>query len=91
MGEIYIHTLSYRYYGRRGRKSRTMFPVSYGPFDNAEAAREWIRLKGFTCATKLMSGPAPENIRLSPGEPAGLKPDARAALLDIKTQPARSA
>ena len=67
MGEIYVHTFSYRYYGRRGRRSRTMFPISYGPFRTEEDAREWIRQRGMTRATTLMASPASENIKVAPG------------------------
>lgn len=67
MKEIYVHTLRYWYYGRSHRRSRTMFPISYGPFRHEEEAREWIRQSGFTRATTLMYFPAKENIRVTPG------------------------
>ncbi len=64
MNETYVHTLRYRYYGRNNRQSRTMFPISYGPFKDEDAAREWVRQRGLICATKLMSMPAEENIKI---------------------------
>jgi hypothetical protein len=71
MNDIYVHTLRYHYYGRRGRQSKTMFPISYGPFKDEEAAREWIRQRGITRATKLMDVQAEENIRVSLVHTAG--------------------
>ena len=65
MRERYVHTLRYRYHGWNHRRSRKMFPVSYGPFKDEDAAREWIRLSGITTATTLMSLPASENIKVS--------------------------
>lgn len=46
-----------------------MFPVSYGPFKDEDGAREWIRQRGFIRSTKLMHGPAKENIKVSHGQP----------------------
>lgn len=66
MHDIYVHTLRYHYYRGGKSQSRTMFPISYGPFKDEEAAREWIRQRGITRATKLMDGPAPENIKVTP-------------------------
>ncbi len=65
MNQIYVHTLRYHYLGRGHHKSRTMFPISYGPFQDEDAAREWIRCRGITQATRLMYAPAPENIQVS--------------------------
>jgi hypothetical protein len=67
MNEVYVHTLRYHYSGRDKRQSRKMFPISYGPFRDEEAAREWIRQRGITCATKLMNNPAPENVKVTHG------------------------
>ena len=67
MNEIYVHTLQYHYSGRGSRQSRTMFPLSYGPFKDQEAAWEWIRQMGFTRATRLMERPAAENLDVAPG------------------------
>jgi len=64
MKEIYVHTLRLHFYGRGNRKSRFMFPVSYGPFRDEDDAREWIRQSGITCATKLMGAPATENVKV---------------------------
>ena len=68
MNEVYVHTLRYHYSGRGNRQSRTMFPISYGPFRDEEAAREWIRQRGMTRATKLLNCPALENIKIAPGQ-----------------------
>ena len=65
MRERYVHTLRYRYNGWNQRRSRKMFPASYGPFKDEDAAREWIRQSGITIATTLMSLPAAENIKVS--------------------------
>jgi len=64
MNDIYVHTLRYHYSGRDSRQSRTMFPVSYGPFKDQEIAWEWIRQRGITRATRLMERPAAENIEV---------------------------
>ena len=69
MRERYVHTLRYRYRGSSQRRSRTMFPISYGPFRDEDAAREWIRQSGITTATTLMALPATENIKVSHGAP----------------------
>ena len=66
MNDIYVHTLRYHYSGRGSRPSRTMFPISYGPFKDQEAAWEWIRQRGITRATRLMERPAAENIKVAP-------------------------
>ncbi len=66
MHEIYVHTLRYHYYRGGKQQSRTMFPISYGPFKDEDAAREWIRQRGITRATKLMADPATENIQVTP-------------------------
>lgn len=65
MKAIYVHTLRY-HFGRGNRASRTMFPVSYGPFSDEETAWEWVRQTGITRATKLMSAPANENVDIPP-------------------------
>ena len=63
MKEVYIHTLRYRH--RRGNhRSRTMFPISYGPFKDEDSAWEWVRRSGITNATTLMSKPAKENVEV---------------------------
>ena len=77
MRERYVHTLSYRTRGWSRRRSRTMSPVSYGPFRDEDAAREWIRQSGITCATTLMALPAAENIKVSHNSapPVGMEPE----------------
>jgi hypothetical protein len=67
MNDIYVHTLRYHYSGRGSRQSRTMFPISYGPFKDQETAWEWIRQRGITRATRLMERPAAENVQVPPG------------------------
>ena len=69
MRQRYVHTLMYRTQGWNRRRSRTMSPISYGPFRDEDAAREWIRQSGITTATTLMALPAAENIRVSHGAP----------------------
>jgi hypothetical protein len=86
MKEVYVHTLRYHFYGRGNRKSRVMFPISHGPFKDEDAAREWIRQTGITCATKLMGDPATENIQVPAKNPAMLKTGEFRALVDIPTQ-----
>jgi hypothetical protein len=82
MNDVYVHTLRYRYSGRDNRRrSRTMFRVSYGPFRDEEAAREWIRQRGLIQATKLVYAPAAENIRIAHGHTAEVKDGSRAGLL----------
>jgi len=71
MNDIYVHTLCYHYSGRGSRQSRTMFPISYGPFKDQEAAWEWIRQRGMTRATRLMERPAEENIKVPPDHFSG--------------------
>jgi hypothetical protein len=63
MKDVYVHTLRYRY-GRGNRASRTMLPVSYGPFPDQDAAWEWVRQTGITHATRLRGVPANENIEI---------------------------
>ena len=77
MRERYVHTLSYRTRGWNNRRSRTMSTVSYGPFRDEDAAREWIRQSGITTATTLMAQPAAENIRISHNSalPIALEPE----------------
>ena len=77
MRERYVHTLSYRTRGWNNRRSRTMSPVSYGPFRDEDDAREWIRQSGITTATTLMARPAAENIRVSHNSalPIALEPE----------------
>jgi hypothetical protein len=65
VNQIYVHTLRYHYHGRGLRRSRTMFPISYGPFQDEDAAREWIRCRGITRATRLVYAPAAENVNIS--------------------------
>ena len=64
MKDIYVHTLRYHYSGRGKRASKTMFPISYGPFRDEDAAWEWVRQSGITRATKLMTIPAEENVKV---------------------------
>jgi hypothetical protein len=64
MKEVYVHTLRYRHNGRARRLSRIMFPISYGPFKDENAAWEWVRQSGITRGTKLMTFPAPENVEI---------------------------
>ena len=66
MKEIYVHTLRYHYYGRGNRSSRTMFPQSYGPFRDEDAAWEWVRQSGITRAVRLMDVPAVDHIKIGP-------------------------
>lgn len=63
MKDIYVHTLRYRH-NRGNRTSRTMFPVSYGPFRDQEDAWEWVRQTGITHATRLRGVPASENVEI---------------------------
>ncbi len=82
MNDVYVHTLRYRYSGRGNRRqSRIMFPVSYGPFQDEDAAREWIRQRGLLQSTKLMYAPAAENLRITHEHPAEEKNSSRAGLL----------
>ncbi len=82
MNDVYVHTLRYRYSGRDNRRrSRTMFPVSYGPFKDEDAAREWIRQRGLIQATKVMYAPAAENISIAHGQPVDVRDGSRAGLL----------
>ena len=64
MNEIYVHTLRYRYEG--GPHSRTMLPISYGPFKDPAAAQEWILQRRIRRATNLSYRPALENIKVTP-------------------------
>jgi hypothetical protein len=41
-----------------------MFPVSFGPFRDQEAAWEWVRQTGITRATRLKGIPASENVEV---------------------------
>ena len=77
MRERYVHTLTYRYRGPNHRRSRTMVPISYGPFKDEDVAREWIRQSGITTATTLMALPAAENINVSHNSalPIALEPE----------------
>jgi hypothetical protein len=68
MNDIYVHTLRYHYSGRGSRQSRIMFPISYGPFKDQDAAWEWIRQRGMTRATRLMERPAAENLKVAPSQ-----------------------
>lgn len=47
-----------------------MFPVSYGPFRDEDAAWEWVRQSGITRATKLMDVPAKDHIKIPPSIPS---------------------
>lgn len=81
MKEIYVHTLRYRYYGRGGRRSSIMFPISYGPFKDEDAAWEWIRQRGIVRATKVMYAPAKENITVSHSHPVDGRSGSQAGFL----------
>ncbi len=63
MKDVYVHTLRYRS-GLGNRASRTMFPVSYGPFRDQESAWEWVRQTGIVRATRLRGVPAAENMEI---------------------------
>lgn len=89
MRERYVHTLRYRYHGWSHRRSRKMFAVSYGPFKDEDAAREWIRQSGITTATTLMSLPAAENIKVSHNPPQGGEKDKENAVFK-QLQPQQS-
>ena len=77
MRERYVHTLMYRTHSWNRRRSRTMSPVSYGPFRDEDAAREWIRQSGITRATTLMSHPAAQNIKVAHNSalPVAMEPE----------------
>ena len=77
MRERYVHTLRYRTHGWNHRRSRTMSPVSYGPFRDEDAAPEWIRQSGITRATTLMSHPAAQNIKVAHNStlPVAMEPE----------------
>ena len=85
MKEVYIHTLRYHFYGGGHRKSRIMFPISYGPFRDEDAAREWIRQSGITSATKLMGHPATENVKIPQKNPPLLK-NGEFRVIDLPSQ-----
>ncbi len=87
MHEIYVHTLRYHFSGRGSRQSRTMFPISYGPFKDEDAAREWIRQRGITRATRLMEQPAVENITVSPSHLAVTREHGKGGSLHPQTNP----
>ena len=89
MRERYVHTLSYRTRGWNHRRSRTMSPVSYGPFRDEDAAREWIRQSGITYATTLMPLPAAQNIKVSHNSslPVAIEPE---HAIGLQFQPRRS-
>lgn len=90
MRERYVHTLCYRYHGWNHRRSRKMFPVSYGPFRDEDEAREWIRQSGITTATTLMSLPAAENIGVSHNaSEAGGRQAENAVLTHLQPQQSR--
>ena len=86
MDEIYVHIFGYQYVGRRNRRSKTMFPTSYGPFRDVDEAREWIRQNGITGATKLMCSPARENFEIFPQFISGAKAGDQGSLIEIPTQ-----
>ena len=65
MNDIYVHTLRYHYYGDGSRHSRTTLPISFGPFKDPAAAREWIRLRRISRATNLRYRPAQDNIKVT--------------------------
>ena len=87
MNDIYVHTLRYHYSGRGSRPSRTMFPISYGPFRDEETAREWIRQRGITRATRLMERPAVENIKVTPTHLAVTREHEKTGSLHPQTNP----
>jgi hypothetical protein len=64
-----------------------MFAVSYGPFRDEDAAREWIRQNGITYATKLMGHPATENVKFPPTKQPVVKNGELGALVDVPTRP----
>ena len=86
MREVYVHTLRYHFYGRGNRKSRIMFPISHGPFRDEDAAREWIRQSGITCATKLMDQPATEHVQVPAPNPPVVENGEFRVFGDIPTQ-----
>ncbi len=59
--------------GAAAASPRTMFPLSYGPFKDEDIAREWIRQRGITRATRLMDRPAVENLKVNPVLPAATR------------------
>ena len=87
MNDIYVHTLRYHYSGRSSRPSRTMFPISYGPFKNEDVAREWIRQRGITRATRLMDRPAVENVKVTPAHLAATRKQENGVSLSPQTNP----
>jgi hypothetical protein len=88
MKEVYVHTLRYHHHGRGNRRSRIMFPISYGPFKDEESAWEWVRRSGITYATKLMSAPARENVEVPHQHLSSMKKDRKfSSSLGFQTQP----
>lgn len=87
MKEVYIHTLRYHHHGRGSWRSRIMFPLSYGPFNDEDSAWEWVRCSGITNATKLMSQPARENVEVPHQHVLSMKKDSeRSSSLRVQTQ-----
>jgi hypothetical protein len=87
MNDIYVHTLRYHYSGRGSRPSRIMFPISYGPFKDEDVAREWIRQRGITHATRLMDRPAVENVKVTPAHLAVTRDHEKGGPLSPQTNP----
>ncbi len=88
MKEVYIHTLRYHHYGPGNRRSKIMFPISYGPFKDEDSAWEWVRRSGITSATKLMSAPAKENVEVPLHHLAAMKKDRKlSGTVSVQPQP----
>ena len=87
MNDIYVHTLRYHYSGRGSRPSRTMFAISYGPFRDEDTAREWIRQRGITRATRLRDQPAVENVKVTPAHLAASLAHEKGGSLSPQTNP----
>ena len=88
MKEVYIHALRYHHYGRGNRRSKIMFPISYGPFKDEDSAWEWVRRSGITSATKLMSAPAQENVEVPYQHLLSMKKDRNfSSTIGIQSQP----
>jgi hypothetical protein len=88
MKEVYVHTLRYHHYGPGNRRSRIMFPMSYGPFKDEESAWEWVRRSGITSATKLMGVPAKENIEIPHHHLLSIRKDRKfSGSLNVQMQP----
>lgn len=90
MKEVYVHTLRYHRYARGNRTSRTMFPVSYGPFRDEDAAWEWVRQSGITRSTKLLSKPATENVNVQYAHRPATPDGGPSGLADVSPQQSSS-